>query len=202
VQLGQRINAGTPLLTVVPLNKVWVDANFREVQLGRVRIGQPVRLHADVYGKEVEFHGNVAGLSAGSGSAFALLPAQNASGNWIKIVQRVPVRIAIDPKDLEQHPLRIGLSMTATIDVAETSGPPITAQMQSTTPPARPSLRDDPQVARRIADIIGQNAQLGDAQSGGAGASDAYLPVRHPQQQNAGSFAKDHNTEIAAAHSP
>ena len=121
-QLGQRIAAGTPLMTVVPLDRVWVDANFKEVQIGQMRIGQPVRLNADMYGKSVTYHGTVSGLSAGTGSAFALLPAQNASGNWIKVVQRVPVRIALDPQELAQHPLRLGLSMHVTVDISDTSG--------------------------------------------------------------------------------
>ncbi len=121
-QLGQRIAAGTALMSVVPLDRVWVDANFKEVQIGQMRIGQPVRLHADMYGKKVTYHGTVAGLSAGTGSAFALLPAQNASGNWIKVVQRVPVRIALDPEELRAHPLRLGLSIQATVDISDTSG--------------------------------------------------------------------------------
>src|SRR5581483_8286923 len=106
VQVGQRIAAGTPLLAVVPLDDVWIDANFKEVQLKRMRAGQPVKVRTDVYGHSVTYHGRVVGLAAGSGSAFALLPAQNASGNWIKIVQRLPVRIALDPKELKDHPLR------------------------------------------------------------------------------------------------
>jgi membrane fusion protein (multidrug efflux system) len=110
VQLGQQVAAGTPLLAVVSLDHVWIDANFKEVQLEDMRIGQPVTVTADIYGGRVTYHGHVEGLGAGSGSAFALLPPQNASGNWIKIVQRVPVRIALDPKELAEHPLRIGLS--------------------------------------------------------------------------------------------
>jgi membrane fusion protein (multidrug efflux system) len=123
VQVGQRVNAGAPLMAVVPLSNVWVDANFKEVQLARMRIGQPVRITTDMYGGKVAYHGHVAGLGAGSGSAFALLPAQNASGNWIKIVQRVPVRIALDPAALRDNPLRIGLSVSVTIDVRDQSGP-------------------------------------------------------------------------------
>lgn len=116
VQLGQRVQAGNPLLSVVPLQAVHVDANFKEGQLRTVRIGQPVTLKADLYGSEVEYHGKVAGLSGGSGAAFATIPAQNATGNWIKVVQRVPVRITLDPAELQRHPLQVGLSMTATID--------------------------------------------------------------------------------------
>ena len=123
VQVGQRVNAGAPLMAVVPLSNVWVDANFKEGQLSRMRIGQPVKITTDLYGGKVTYHGHVAGLGAGSGSAFALLPPQNASGNWIKIVQRVPVRIALDPAELTDNPLRIGLSVSATVDVSSQSGP-------------------------------------------------------------------------------
>jgi membrane fusion protein, multidrug efflux system len=123
VQLGQRIAAGTPLMAIVPLNQVWVDANFKEVQLRDIRIGQPVTLTADLYGKHVEYKGKVAGLGVGTGAAFSLLPAQNATGNWIKVVQRVPVRITLDAQQLREHPLRVGLSMIATVNVSQTDGP-------------------------------------------------------------------------------
>ena len=123
VQVGQRVNAGAPLMAVVPLSNVWADANFKEVQLARMRIGQPVKITTDMYGGKVIYHGHVAGLGAGSGSAFALLPPQNASGNWIKIVQRVPVRIALDASELKDNPLRIGLSVSASVDVSDQSGP-------------------------------------------------------------------------------
>jgi membrane fusion protein (multidrug efflux system) len=122
VQVGQRVQPGAPLMTVVALDQVWVDANFKESQLRKLRIGQPATLVADIYGKKVEYHGTVAGLGAGTGAAFALLPAQNATGNWIKVVQRVPVRITLDPNELQAHPLRVGLSMEATIDVTRTDG--------------------------------------------------------------------------------
>ena len=111
IQVGQRIAAGTPLMTVIPLDQAWVEANFKESQLARMRLGQPVELHADVYGSRVTYRGQVAGLAAGTGAAFALLPTQNATGNWVKVVQRVPVRIAVAPEDLARHPLRVGLSM-------------------------------------------------------------------------------------------
>src|SRR5215469_11623275 len=117
VQLGQRVSPGAPLMAVVPLDQVWVDANFKEPQLARMRVGQPVRLTADLYGARVVYHGRVAGFGAGTGSAFSLLPAQNATGNWIKIVQRVPVRIALNPGEIATHPLQIGLSMKADVDV-------------------------------------------------------------------------------------
>lgn len=116
VQVGQRVQAGMPLMAVVPVSEMYVDANFKEVQLTQVKVGQPVKLHADLYGKNVTYHGVVEGFSGGSGSAFAAIPAQNATGNWIKVVQRLPVRIKLDPKELEAHPLKIGLSMSAAID--------------------------------------------------------------------------------------
>jgi membrane fusion protein (multidrug efflux system) len=122
VQVGQRIAAGNQLMALVPLNQIWVDANFKEKQVRYMRIGQPVSLTADLYGSSVEYHGKIVGFSAGTGSAFSLLPAQNATGNWIKVVQRLPVRIALDPKELEEHPLRIGLSVEATVDLHDTSG--------------------------------------------------------------------------------
>jgi membrane fusion protein (multidrug efflux system) len=118
VQVGQRIAAGTPVMTIVPVGSVYVDANFKEGQLKRVRPGQPVELTSDLYGSGVKFHGRVAGFSGGTGSAFALIPAQNATGNWIKVVQRLPVRIQLDPRELAAHPLRVGLSMDASIDVS------------------------------------------------------------------------------------
>jgi membrane fusion protein (multidrug efflux system) len=138
VQVGQHVNAGAPLMAVVPLSDVWVDANFKEVQLARMRIGQPVKVTTDIYGGKVLYHGRVAGLGAGSGSAFAVLPAQNASGNWIKIVQRVPVRIALDPAELKDNPLRVGLSVSADVDVTDQSGPrvagaPMTGVMRGDT---------------------------------------------------------------------
>ncbi len=122
VQLGQRVAAGAPLMSIIPLSQLWVDANFKEIQLRKIRIGQPVALTADLYGRKVEYKGTVAGLGAGTGAAFALLPAQNATGNWIKVVQRVPVRVALDAQQLAQNPLRVGLSMEATVDVTDQSG--------------------------------------------------------------------------------
>ena len=116
VQVGQQIKEGSALLSVVPLSRVHVDANFKEGQLDKVRIGQPVEITSDLYGKSVTYHGTVAGLSGGTGAAFATIPAQNATGNWIKVVQRVPVRIELDPAELAARPLQVGLSMLATID--------------------------------------------------------------------------------------
>jgi membrane fusion protein, multidrug efflux system len=122
VQLGQRVAAGTPMMSIIPLNQLWVDANFKEVQLRNIRIGQPVKLTADLYGKKVEYTGTVSGLGVGTGAAFALLPAQNATGNWIKVVQRVPVRVALDAAQVAKNPLRVGLSMDATVDVSNKDG--------------------------------------------------------------------------------
>jgi len=136
VQLGQRVQAGTPLLTVVAMDQLWVDANFKEGQLKDLRIGQPAELTADVFGDQVVFHGRIAGLGAGTGAAFALLPAQNATGNWIKVVQRVPVRIALDPQELAAHPLRVGLSMEVNVDTRDQSG-----QLLATSPRTEPLAR-------------------------------------------------------------
>lgn len=123
VQIGQRVGQGSPLMAIVPLDQMWVTANLKETQLKDVRIGQPVAVTADAYGGDVVFHGRVVGQEAGTGSAFAAVPAQNATGNWIKVVQRVPVRIALDPKELAQHPLRLGLSMKVAIDTSKREGP-------------------------------------------------------------------------------
>ncbi|ESQ84797.1 hypothetical protein AEAC466_06995 [Asticcacaulis sp. AC466] len=117
VEIGQRVQINQVLMNIVPIDNAYVNANFKEVQLKKVRIGQPVLLTADTYGGGIKFHGKVAGLSGGTGSAFAIIPAQNATGNWIKVVQRLPVRIALDPTELKQHPLRVGMSMKATISV-------------------------------------------------------------------------------------
>ena len=158
VQLGQRVAAGAPLMTLVALSDLWVDANLKESQLQRVHIGQPVELMADVYGKKVVYHGTVSGLGAGTGSAFALLPAQNATGNWIKVVQRVPVRIALDPEELSAHPLRVGLSMDVSIDVRDQSG-----KAQARTPRTEPltstAIFDAPLRAadERVAQIVAAN---------------------------------------------
>ena len=118
VQIGQRVAPGNPVMTIVPVRTVYVDANFKEGQLGRVRPGQPVELTSDLYGSKVVYHGKVAGFSGGTGSAFSLIPAQNATGNWIKVVQRLPVRVTLDPRELAANPLRVGLSMEASVDVS------------------------------------------------------------------------------------
>ena len=142
VQLGERISPGAPLMAIVPLGRLWLEANFREVQLRRMRIGQPAQVVADLYGGRVTYHARVAGLGLGTGSAFALLPAQNATGNWIKVVQRVPVRITLDPGELAAHPLRIGLSTVVTVDIHDTSG----AQLAQT-------AREEPVLLTRTYDI-------------------------------------------------
>lgn len=122
VQLGQRIAPGEPLMSLIPLQDVWVEANFKEGQLRHLRIGQAATVTTDLYGGKVQFHGRVIGLSAGTGAAFSLLPPQNASGNWIKVIQRVPVKIALEREELAKHPLRIGLSTTTVVDTRERSG--------------------------------------------------------------------------------
>ena len=143
VQLGQRVAAGSPLMSVIALNQVWVEANFKESQLQNLRMGQPVELVADVYGKKVQYHGTIEGLGAGTGAAFALLPAQNATGNWIKVVQRVPVRIAMDPKELTDHPLRVGLSMDAKVDISKTEGRMLADASESTSSTSQTKVFDE-----------------------------------------------------------
>ena len=163
VQLGQRVNAGSAMMSIVPPEQMWVNANFKESQLRDIRIGQSVSLHADVYGKSVTYRGTVIGQEAGTGSAFSLLPAQNATGNWIKVVQRVPVRIALDPRELAAHPLRLGLSMHATVDTASAAAPavkdagkPAVAKAGYTTSVFEHELQDaDAAVERVIAASLG-----------------------------------------------
>jgi membrane fusion protein (multidrug efflux system) len=160
-QLGQRVQPGTTLMTIVPPEQVWVEANFKETQLAQMRIGQPVELHSDLYGKKVRFDGHLVSLGLGTGSAFALLPPQNASGNWIKIVQRVPVRISVDAAQLRDHPLRLGLSMNTDVSIRDQSGPLLAAA-----PPAKPLLTTDA-YARQLAEANARiekivQANLGD----------------------------------------
>jgi len=169
VQVGQRVQPGTPLMAVVPLSQVWVDANFKETQLTDMRIGQPVTLESDLYGGDVEYHGHVEGLGVGTGSAFSLLPAQNATGNWIKIVQRLPVRIELDPQELQKHPLRIGLSMTAKVNLHDQSGPVLSQKAPSkpvfsTDVYERGTREADALIAKIIADNSGASGNV--AQSG------------------------------------
>ncbi|MCG9097008.1 HlyD family secretion protein [Laribacter hongkongensis] len=158
-QIGMRVQTGAPLMALVPLQTMWVDANFKESQLKDIRIGQPVTVHADVYGNDVSYRGQVAGLSAGTGSVFSLLPPQNATGNWIKVVQRVPVRITLDARDLDAHPLRLGLSMHVSVDTRSQDGPLVTDA-----PVGKPVLQTgvyDGQLERAnrmVADIIAANS--------------------------------------------
>jgi membrane fusion protein, multidrug efflux system len=190
VQVGQRVSPGTALMTVVPLDQVWVDANFKESQLPNLRAGQPVKLIADAYGGSVAYHGKLAGFGAGTGSAFALLPAQNATGNWIKVVQRVPVRIALDPAELRQHPLQIGLSMEVEVDTHERGGDRLPKVARSAALYETRAFASTSDLAdRRVAEIIAANsgdtrpslARRGDA--GGftpAGANGAHARSRVP----------------------
>jgi len=138
VQLGNSVQPGQQLMTVVALHDLWIDANFKESQLRHIRIGQPVKIVSDVYGDDAEFHGKVIGLGAGTGSVFSLLPAQNATGNWIKVVQRVPVRIALDNRELDKHPLRIGLSTDVTVDIRHDQG-----SVLANTPTQQPVAQTD-----------------------------------------------------------
>ena len=157
VQIGQQIAAGTPLMAVVPLRRVWIDANFRETQLRDLRIGQPVTVTVDAYGSDTVFHGRVQGVGAGSGNAFALLPPQNASGNWIKIVQRVPVRIALNPNELDRTPLRIGLSVKVTVDTHNTGGAILGRPTRMAAASEQGETPIDPAVDQRIRQIIAAN---------------------------------------------
>ncbi|MBN6776358.1 HlyD family efflux transporter periplasmic adaptor subunit [Pseudomonas granadensis] len=154
VQLGQRVQPGTALMAVIPLNQLWIDANFKETQLRDMRIGQPVDIEADLYGSDVKYSGTVDSLGAGTGSAFALLPAQNATGNWIKIVQRVPVRIHINAEELAKHPLRVGLSTNVEVNLHDQSGPVLAQQ-----PPQKASFSTNV-YDRQLAEADAMIAQL------------------------------------------
>jgi membrane fusion protein (multidrug efflux system) len=158
VQLGQRVAPGTVLMAVVPLNQVWVDANFKELQISNMRVGQTAILVADLYGGSVEYHGTVVGFSAGTGASFALLPAQNATGNWIKVVQRLPVRIALEPKDLGAHPLQVGLSMRVKVSTTDRSGARL-PQSANNAPTYATNVFDDAdrQANARVEAIIAAN---------------------------------------------
>ena len=162
VQLGQRIAPGTPLMAIVPLDEVWVDANFKETQLKKLRLDQGVELVSELYGDDVVYHGKLQSLGMGTGSAFSLLPAQNASGNWIKIVQRVPVRIELDLKQVAEHPLRLGMSMSADVGIRDQNGKTLPAAMPAksmlTTQAYAKQLQD---ADARIEKIIDQNLAQG-----------------------------------------
>ena len=176
VQVGQRVSPGNPLMAIVPLNGVWVDANFKEVQLKHMRIGQPVELTADVYGSSVVLHGKVVGVSAGPGSAFSLLPAQNATGHWIKVVQRLPVRIALDPQELAQHPLRIGLSMNADVSIKDENGGQL-GEAPNTVYQTNVFDKYGDQADAEIARIIAENAGQGGGSQRSA-ARDTNAPAK------------------------
>ncbi|MCC7680548.1 HlyD family efflux transporter periplasmic adaptor subunit [Janthinobacterium sp. FW305-128] len=158
VQLGTHVTPGTPLMSIVPLDQLWVDANFKESELRNIRVGQAATIETDLYGSKVVYHGKVLGMSAGTGSAFSLLPAQNATGNWIKVVQRVPVRITLDPKELAAHPLRIGLSTTVTVDTRHGEGATLDQPMAASTVYTTQALSQPVGEAEKMADaIIAQN---------------------------------------------
>jgi membrane fusion protein (multidrug efflux system) len=160
VQLGDHIAPGATLMAIVPLERMRVEANFKEVQLRRMRIGQPATVVADLYGGKVEYHGTVQGVGLGTGAAFALLPAQNATGNWIKVVQRVPVRIALKAEELKEHPLRVGLSTRVSVGVGDDSGPALAQSVRE-----QPVLTtntydvDNSEIKARIAEIIRDNTR-------------------------------------------
>ncbi|MGO4330982.1 HlyD family efflux transporter periplasmic adaptor subunit [Cupriavidus sp. 2TAF22] len=181
VQVGQRVAPGNPLMAIVPLDGVWVDANFKEVQLQHIHIGQPVELHADLYGSNVTYHGKVVGFSAGTGNAFSALPAQNATGNWIKVVQRVPVRVQLDPAELREHPLQIGLSMQIDVKTRKEDGLRLASGSRSgNEAPYRTTYRTDvfqrfgEEADREIARIVSQNRN---------GTASAELAAEHAAQQ-------------------
>jgi membrane fusion protein (multidrug efflux system) len=158
VQVGSRIAPGASLLSIVPLDQLWVDANFKESELREIRVGQPATVEADLYGGKVTFHGKVVGLGAGTGTAFSLLPAQNATGNWIKVVQRVPVRISLDPQELAAHPLRVGLSATVDVDISRKQGGALGAVAQASAHYATTVLSQPLAQARAATDaIVAQN---------------------------------------------
>jgi len=158
VQLGSHVTPGTPLMSIVPLDQLWVDANFKESELRNIRVGQAATIETDLYGSKVVYHGKVLGMSAGTGSAFSLLPAQNATGNWIKVVQRVPVRITLDPKELAAHPLRIGLSTTVTVDTSHGEGATLDQPLAASAVYTTSALSQPVDEAEKMADaIIAQN---------------------------------------------
>jgi len=174
VQLGQRVSPGAALMAIVPLDQVWVDANFKEPQLESMRLGQPVTLTADIYGGRVKYHGKVIGFGAGTGSAFAVLPAQNATGNWIKIVQRVPVRILLDPQELAAHPLQIGLSMQVEVDTHDRSGDRLPQLAQTAPAYATDVFRMQEEIAeQRVKAIIAANQGESSRLAQGRGREDA-----------------------------
>ncbi|MEW1782653.1 HlyD family efflux transporter periplasmic adaptor subunit [Arthrobacter sp. NPDC080086] len=197
VQVGQRVAPGNPLMAIVPLDGVWVDANFKEVQLQHIRIGQPVELHADVYGGKVTYHGKVVGFSAGTGSAFSALPAQNATGNWIKVVQRLPVRVQLDPAELREHPLQVGLSMQVDVQTRKEDGSRLASGSRiGGEAPVRTTYRTDvfqhygEQADREIDRIISQNRN---------GAASVEQATEHVRQQKQGGVLQPVQNRLRAA---
>lgn len=157
IQVGQQVTAGTPMLAVLPLDQLWAEVNFKEDQLERVRIGQPVTLTADFYGRGVTFRGKVLGVGAGTGAVFSQLPPQNASGNWIKIVQRLPVRVSLDPQDLVEHPLRVGLSLRADVDTHDRSGKALGTEAAAGSYSAPVDASAEKEADRRVREIVSAN---------------------------------------------
>jgi membrane fusion protein (multidrug efflux system) len=201
VQVGQRVQAGAGLMTVVPLDGIWVDANFKEAQLRELRVGQQATLVSDLYGGDVRYHGTVAGLGAGTGSAFALLPAQNATGNWIKVVQRVPVRILLDPREVAAHPLRIGMSVGVSVQV---SAPVRGGDGQRLGEPPRPSAAvtavfdgDDHAADETVRRIIGENVALNAVNAGSAGGAGSANGANARKTAAAPAEAADGPADIA-----
>ncbi|HTS20946.1 MAG TPA: efflux RND transporter periplasmic adaptor subunit [Casimicrobiaceae bacterium] len=192
VQLGQRVGPGAPLMAIVPLDEVWVDANFKEAQLATMRLGQPVSLTADLYGGKVTYHGRIAGFGAGTGAAFAVLPAQNATGNWIKIVQRVPVRIALDRDELAAHPLQVGLSMQVDVDTHDRRGDRLPQVAAS-----RPTLATE--VFRRLDETADQRVKAIIAANEGASSPLAQSRVREGARDARLARANRANAAAAAA---
>ena len=192
VQLGQRVAPGTPLMAIVPLDEVWVDANFKEPQLATMRVGQPVTLRADLYGGKVRYHGKIEGFGAGTGAAFSLLPPQNATGNWIKIVQRVPVRIELDPRELAEHPLQIGLSMQVEVDTHRRDGERL-PQMTQTAPAYTTAMYDaaDAAAAARVKAVIAANDRRAGPRASAVGDTAASATA------NAGNAAANHHVAEA-----
>jgi membrane fusion protein (multidrug efflux system) len=177
VELGQQVTPSTEMLAIVPVDSVWIDANFKEDQLEGLRIGQPVSVSTDIYGSHATYHGKVLGLNAGTGSALDVLPAQNATGNWIKIVQRLPVRVGLDPLELEQHPLLVGLSTMVKVDVHNQSGAALSKQ-----PAWQASVNTDVYAAQEAgADEDIQSIIAGNLASGPATAS-TTAPTPHLAQ--------------------
>ena len=192
VQLGQRVSPGTPLMAIVPLDQVWVEANFKEPQLAAMRVGQPVTLTADLYGGKIEYHGKVAGFGAGTGSAFALLPAQNATGNWIKIVQRVPVRIALDPQELAANPLQIGLSMQADVDTHDRGGERLPQLARDAPAYSTDVFGSEQKISgERVKAIIAAN-EAGRTNVADRDNAPSALPARLAEQQKPGVATREH----------